>query len=366
VPLSRGLALTALLLAPLAVAGTPVPVEPLAPGVEWSGQQYPGVDAKGRVFLLRGETLDVYPVRSNGSLGEPRRLQASRVDQPAPVLDAQMDPHGDWVLLHGAEVRWFRSGEEEIVPTVDWLVTAVELAHGRPLVAVAPFKFHQHSKLHQRPIPRLLTATGDDWSTLVESDLRTLPPPSLAASTAASGHLHVSADGEIWFAKLYGYQLTSFSPAGRQRLDVKVDGAEVRHHKNGDRQVEAAAEDLETARARTAHPERHAIEVQTAIQAILDLAEGRDGRIHLLVHNPDGPGLALDRLDPLEGVLERVVLSDAVAHGAMSLVAGNDGFYLVPFSGREDRYLVRWEALDQATWEPVERVEIDGRIAVAR
>lgn len=343
-------------------AGEPVAVQPtvVASEVTWDGQQYAGADTKGRFLLLDAQRLRVYPLKPNGELGEPEKLTSADVDSPAPALDARMDRHGDWVLLFGHEVRWFRSGEEVPLPPLEWVPAAVALLDGQPLVAVHPLPMGRVDAGRLLPIPRLLTTDGSRWSVVAESHLDALPDRrSIEPHQENAAHLLVGSGDTVWLAGHYRYRLAAHSAAGRELLTVELDGGRVRHRGDDDPELERSAARLERARSRTSDPERTHAQINTAVPAIVDLAEGPDGRLYLLVDAAGGGGPALDRFDRLERTLERVPLAlDLV--GATTLVAGRDGLLVVPFNGRRPRHLVAWEALAEADWRPVEGVVVDG------
>jgi hypothetical protein len=342
-------------------AAEPVAVQPevVAPETTWDGQQYAGADTKGRFHLLDAQRLRVYPLKPNGELGEPEELTSGDVDSPAPVLDARMDRHGDWVLLFGNEVRWFRSGEEVPLPPLGWVPAAVALLDGQPLVAVLPQPMGRADSRRLLPIPRLLTTDGSRWSVVAESHLDALPDRrSIEPHQENAAHLLVGSGDTVWLAGHYRYRLAAHSAAGRELLTVELDGGRVRHRGDDDPELERSTARLERARARTSEPERARSSVNTALPAIVDLAEGPDGRLYLLV-DAAGGGPALDRFDRLERTLERVPLAlDLV--GATTLVAGRDGLLVVPFNGRRPRHLVTWDVLAEADWRPVEGVVVDG------
>jgi len=108
-------------------------------------------------------------------------------------------------------------------------------------------------------------------------------------------------------------------------------------------------------RARYSRPETAKIQVNSALPVIRALAEGRDGRLYLLVR-PKAGGLALDRLDLVQGVVSRVDIT-AESPGAVSMVAGADGLFLVPYNGKDKRWFVSWEALNDSDWRPLEGVD---------
>lgn len=338
---------------------------PVAPGVTWEGQQYPAADSQGRFRLLRTRTLEVYPVERDRSLGEPEKLRAAQIDSPAPVLDARMDRHGDWVLLDGMEVRWFPAGKEKSLPSLDWIPSAVGLRQGRPVATVMPLPVGRGSQSRPRGVPFLMAAETDDWSTLIESDLDSpAKGRSMAPVHNHDGHLFVADDGETCFAHLYRYHFECFTPGGRKTLDVTVDGGKVAHVLEDDEGLEAERVRLEEERARMSEPERVRVVANTGVKVILDLTQGIDG-LYLLVENPEGEGLVLDRYTAATQKLERVAVAGAVAKGAMNMVAGKDGLLLAAFNGSSGRWLVPWDALAEAEWEPVEGVKVGGQAPVA-
>jgi len=328
-------------------------------GESWEGQQYVGADGKGRVFVLRPQALRVYPLRDDG-LGSEIALEAVPFAGPAPVLDAAMAGEGDWVALFGGEVRWFRSREEETLPPLHWAASAVALVDGRPVVAVYPSPVGRVSRRDLDVIPFLVTPDGDGWTVLVESEYEELPRREERFDARVRHAVRLTADSQddLWVAYTYRYRLAHYSAAGRELLNVEMDGAEI--GEAGEKAVGANRRALEEERARYAEPREATIHVNRAEVAIRDLTEGRDGRIYLLVKAKDGNHThAIDRFDPPTGTLERTPLALDLA-GAASIAAGKDGLYVVPFNGERRRWKVAWEDLDAAVWEAVPGVRIDG------
>src|SRR5436305_6248963 len=64
--------------------------------LQWSAPQFVQADAHGNVFLLRGDTLQVYPILKSHALGDPVRLATTITS--GPLLDAAMSAHGAWML----------------------------------------------------------------------------------------------------------------------------------------------------------------------------------------------------------------------------------------------------------------------------
>lgn len=335
---------------------------PAATGAQWNGPQYVGADGKGRVFLLQAEGLLVYPVERDGTLGEPEALETAGMDTPAPVLDAAMGGHGDWVLLAGSDPRWFHAGEEVVLPPLHWAATSVALVDGRPVIATHPLPKGRVAQRELASPPLLLSPSKDDWSVLAESDLEGPPDvkKAMQIQQRSFARLLADSDGSLWLANQYRYRLAHYTSGGRELLTLEVDGAKVRHRDDDDPALEKAREDLAREHARYSEPEKARVEVNTAVLTVFDLTEGPDGRIYLLVRGDGERGsFHLDRYDGVEGKMERVPLRADVA-GAISIAAGKSGLYLVPFNGTKARYRVPWEALETADWQPLEGVMMDG------
>lgn len=335
----------------------------IAPGVSWEGQQFVAADAKGRVYVFRPQEFFVYPLDGSGDFGEPRELESRPLGDPAVARSALMDKHGDWVALFGGEPRWFRSGEEKELPPPGWMIGAVGLLKGRPVAAAYPYPVGRPSErdLRARP-PLVLQADRDDWSVLVESDLAQVPDRRKYVSVRQKydAHLLVDSGDSLWLANRYRYHVANYSSAGRELLVLEVGEAKVEHR--DEMEVEAAAVELEEERARYADATRATPSTNTALTAILAIAEGRDGYMYFLVRDSASKsktGLALDRLDTTQALLERVALAYRTP-GTATMAAGKDGLYVVPFNGKEKRFFVSWEALLEADWSPVEGVEMNG------
>lgn len=349
-----------------ALAVDEAPARPLqanlvAADVKWEGPQYVGADGKGRIYLLRAsDGLKVYPLEKNGEVGEPQTLQTDPVSGPAPVLEAAMDRHGNWLVVYGHEARLFRSGKERHLPLLRWLVSSVALLDGEPIVATFPLPVGRINKREIANPPLLLSADEDRWNVLAEAGIDGPPDLSKHFELTQSFASRLMADSRdtLWLAHLYRYRFSHFSNAGRELLTVEINGGRVKHRDEGE--MEAAREELDKERARYSRPETATIAMNTAVTAILDLAEGRDGRIYLLTQGGAKGGLTLDRFDPVQAILERALVG-ATTPGAVSMAAGRDGIYLVPFNGQESRYLITWEEIDAGDWRPVEGVEINGQ-----
>src|SRR3954452_11153665 len=220
----------------LAAAGEPgLHAERLAAAPAWQGPQKVQADAKGNVFLLRGETLEVYPVLKDAALGKPVKLEASH-SLNGPVIDAAMGPGpGDGLLRLPLEVRWFVDGKEKVLPPLPWKPWSVGYLRGTPVVSVLPQPAPVNGMEIRHPgeeapptAPAVTELSGDRWSVLVE-DAR--PAQQDANSAVESNARTVLGDhtGELWTARNDAYVLYRHSPAGHRLLRVEVDKGKVIH-----------------------------------------------------------------------------------------------------------------------------------------
>jgi hypothetical protein len=153
--------LAALLLSQAAMAAEDLPVsraqaEPL-PVIESSpslrGPQFVQADKQGRVFVLEGDTLEIFQIVAGDKLASRGKLEATgsvETGERALLRQAVMSPAGDvWLLLESTgKVRLFRGGKEKSLPPTDWIVTALA-----ELVRPARRRRSQSSSLIRLPIP---------------------------------------------------------------------------------------------------------------------------------------------------------------------------------------------------------------------
>jgi hypothetical protein len=311
----------------------------------WQGPQKVQADGKGRVFLLRGDTLQVYPVTKNGVLGEPMRLETAR-SLDGPVLDAAMGSGpGNWLLRLPFEVRWFVDGKEKVLPPLAWMPASVAYLRDTPVVSVIPRPAPVNGMVivhHGEPpatAPAVLALSGDRWSVLVEET----PPAQQDANTLTeSGSRSILGDreGKLWAARNYAYVLDRYSPAGRRLGRIVVEKGKATHREAREVGVPAEVRSEDRARFRPF----------LGVQKVSDLAEGLDHRIYLLVQEENGA--AIDRYDPARSSLDRLDLNLQLP-GNATLAAGRDALYLAAHSGDRGRWKLSWDELDRASWKNI-------------
>ena len=325
--------------------------EPALEGATWDGSQFVRADRKGNVFLFRGNAFEVYPEAETGALGEPRRLKAT-AETSTLVHDAVLSPGGDqWLVYADIGTRLFVDGKEKLVPALAWRPWSISFLRDTPVVAVIPLQIGETGKDLEdlAAVPWLLALGNGRWETLV--DHRRLTGKDLAGNGRDSNDyvadtaifMRADHEGKLWVGRQYAYQVERWSASGRPLVEIVVDGGKVEERKLRENSQAKGAKNYHAFRAKP---------------AVLDLVEGTDHRMYFLVSRPDG-SLVLDRYDPALAVLERVPL-DLKKTGRFTLAAGKEGLYLAAWNGREGRWRITWEVLEEAGWKKVNEAEIGG------
>lgn len=355
--------------APLGAAGVspiPIPQSESAPG--WEGPQFVQADRAGRVYFLRANTLEVFPLDKAGQFTKPVRLDETAVEKGR-VLRATLSPSGDrWLLYGGFAVRHFVDGKEKALPSLDWNPWGVGFLRDTPVVAVIPRRLDRHETdpAELAKAPWLLSLSGDRWS-----PLKGLPGDDLSKALAAGGLnraieesavlLQSDKEGKLWVARQYAYRVQRLNASGRILLDIAVErgktarepaakgGIEIKLHAKGENPTEAT---------RSAGEEKGRFFAFTAKPVILGLAPSPDGRTYFLVSTEEG-AVALDRYDPALANLERLQLAFKPP-GALSMAAGRDALYLAATEGGGGRWRIPWDDLERSSWKLVRGAEIDG------
>jgi hypothetical protein len=340
--------------APARLAPEPLPGS--GSSLTWDAPQFLQADAKGRVFLLRGDDLSVYPVSRGGELGEPVRLEGPRPFE-GHGRHAAMSPTGEWLVLRnsGSRPALLRGGRAELLAPVERLVEAAGFLGGDPVVSVLPFGGFQSARDREKPA-YLLLHQGGRWSPLLAESIpgREGDDEVMSAILARTGSLLGDADGKLWVAQHYLYRLRRFSPAGRPLVEVQVGEGEPREAADPAR---ARAQLLrEAVRDGLREERRSEARAVTAEEVVRAFTRGRDGALYLLVKADQG--FVLDRFDPSRAVVERIPLALEAAGKIRSMAAGKDALYLAAQRGNGGRFRISWEALDTAPWRQVETAEV--------
>ena len=346
VTLVAALVMAGCMLSRYAVAASGTHAEPFGASPQWQASQAVQADRQGRVYLLRSDTIEVYPVLKNGQLDKPIKLEAAG-PLDGPMLDAAMgDGPGDWLIRMPTGLRWFVNGKEKTLPPLPWQPQSVGYLRGAPVVGVTPRPAPVNGiliikKNEELPAtaPAVLSLSGDRWSTLVEE---AWPDKRDSASLLEGCARSILGDrtGKLWTARNYAYVLDRYSPAGRRLMQIVVEKGRVAHREEKDVGIPS---EIPAADRAHFHP-------FLGVLKVADLTEGPDRRIYLAAQG--GKGLELDRFDPVDSSLERVELGLQVP-GFLSMAAGRDALYVAAPTGDHGRWRISWDELDQANWKRV-------------
>jgi hypothetical protein len=360
------------LLASPPAKAAPVTLERLPVGEAsptWSGAQIVSADKAGHVFFFRGDTFEVYPVTKTGSFGEPVRLETTTAPNQM-VHDAVLSPSGDrWLVYGDLTVRLFVEGKERAVPPIPWKPWSIALLRDEPVVAVLPLPMGGRSIDIEKvgTPPRFLEFDGDRWSSALEmkgiSVSEVLHTKGKLNDVVADNAVYLTSDrqGRLWAAGQYRYRVQRFLSGFHPDLEILVGHGQVHKREQEDKPIELTRTDpSQNPSEATRNPlrEKSTYTPFSGQPAVLDLTEGRDGRMYLLVRTEAG-GAALDRFDPMLSLLERVPL-EMTPQGRYTIAAGRDGLYIAAWSGKEGRWRLSWDVLDQTKWKPVAGGEING------
>jgi hypothetical protein len=359
-----GLVLAAGLLPALAAAeppkGAPVPLKPahLAPGSAWEGPQFLQADKKGRLFLLRGHGLVVFPLSAEGKLGDPVPL-AKEASQAAggesTVAWAAMSRDGDWLVQDGFQPRVFRGTKEQPVPRLQWFVGSVAFLGDDPVVAGSA-RDVDVANAGFRSLPAKVNLisrlSGDEWEPVVSSRTGSgLAKGAAELMDSRMVRLAVSSDGHLWVAPDFAHRFREYSGAGKLLTEIVVGGGEVR--RSEDAEVRQKAADAEAAQLSHDKTKVRIFE-ETAEPVNKAIAEGRDGHLYfLVVGQGDGGSLSLERYEPASQILERLSVS-MPNPGRGTMAAGRDGLYIAAYSAKQGIWRFTWEQLQDAQWTPVD------------
>lgn|GEM_PF-1225080 len=333
----------------------------------WKGHQFAVADRAGHVFFLRAETFEIYPLTKAGQLGEPVGLKKAP-GLSDEIREAAISPAGDaWLLRVSKGVRLFENGKEKVVPALEWAPYAVTFRRNTPVIAVAPLPVRPLQNASKvGTLPWIQQLDDDRWSTFHERKGPTLAEmmktENWFGKILEEDPLFLASDrrGRLWVAHRYAYKIQQFSPSGALLSEILVDQGKVRKKKQA-QPIEIKPSAGANPREATHAPsqEKGTFFPFTAEAVIQGLAEGPDSRMYFLVV-PTSGGAALDRFDPVRGIVERALLHWK-AEGDISMAAGKDALYLIPTDSAKGRWRLSWESVEQAEWKKVEGVTLENQ-----
>jgi hypothetical protein len=307
--------------------------------------QFLAADSKGHLFLLRGDTLEVFRLGADARFD--RRLGKLACDSsPDPAYAAAMDPTGStWAVGSWLEIALCDFDKEQRPPGLDWVVSAVTFSRsGHPLVAVAamgptPDPLQPPSKMR---VPRVFGLEDGRWQPVAWGPVPRFeekPENLMPAIKAQTDSLICTGPkNAVWLASWNSYRLQKVSASERPEREIAVGSGEVEWQKQ----------------------EKTGRTVPRGVVRALVCAP--EGVLYLLVSTADG--LALDRFDPSINVLERVLLDGAtVSSGPITAALGPNELLLGSRVAADGLWRISLENLAAARWKRVTGVRIDGKPA---
>jgi hypothetical protein len=317
--------------------------------------QFLGADAKGRVFLLHGDTLAVDQILPSGKIVS-RRGPQGKEGSDADLSDAALSPDGSsWLLVSGDKLSLLSGDDLRLLPEPHWWVSSLAYTSDGPVLAVLPgwgggTDAASTSKAAWDKPPFLLRFDGQTWQTLSVQDAPKLiseKPPVMRpfAEIKAERDLKLAAgrNGALWSAQQNAYLLKRYSRQGAVEESVAVNGGRVQWKERTEEDWKA----LDKMFGRTANRSQK----MAAIRVVRGLT-AQANRVYQVVETPEG--VALDRWDDDSQVLDRLLLG-GIAPGLryLDLAGGRDGLYIAERGLGEPVWRLDWQRLEEAKWKAV-------------
>jgi hypothetical protein len=315
--------------------------------------QFLGADAKGRVFVLRGDTLAVDQILPSGKI-VPSRKPRGKEGSDAELSDAALSPDGSsWLLASGDNFSLLSGDELRQLPAPHWWVSSLIYTADGPVLAVLPAwggGTDAASKEAWDKPPLLLRLDGQTWQTLsVQDDLKLIgeKPPALPsfAQIKAERDVKLAAgrSGVLWVAQQNAYLLERYSRQGAAEESVAVNGGHVQWKERTEEDWKA----LDKAFGRKVNRSQK----MAAVRVVRGLT-AQGNRVYQVVETSEG--VALDRWDDDIQMLDRLLL-DGIAPGSryLDLAAGRDGLYIAERGLGEPIWRLDWQRLEESKWKAV-------------
>lgn len=324
--------------------------------------QFLAADRKGRLFLLRGDTLEVFRLR-DAELESVGKLACRRSRDGA--YAAAMDPSGStWAVAGTAfDLALCDFREEKRPAGLSGFVSSVTFSGTGPLVAVAGGGSRPDvARPISAKVPRVFGLEGSRWKAVSWDSLPEISDRTIGVMTqikAQTDSLVCASPkkNSIWLASWNAYRLREVSDSEKPKRELLVGSGKLTWAEWSPKEREALSANLKKQGVDTTKNRGGQVYAQNVIRANLC---GRDGLIYLLVTTPEG--FALDRFDPVVNTLERVLLDGVKSgEGPMTAVLGSDELLLGGRFTTDGLWRIALEDLASAAWMPVPGARVNGK-----
>ncbi len=329
--------------------------------------QFLATDVQGRPWLLRGDSFEVFGLGADE--GFDHRLGVLACDhQLAPAYAAAKDPAGQtWVVSSPREVAVCDFSRQESFPDLRWVISSAAYSASGPLVSVTSLgPPPDAADRFKKTVPRVFALTNGRWQPVVSAPIvQFKEKPASAFEMMAAGRaqtetlLCAGQGGALWSASQNSYRLQKLSSSSETpEHEIVVGSGDLQWQKLGKQDQEREWRNRAAQGAnRAASPESPAGIARGVVRALVC---GRDGYVYLVVSSPEG--MALDRFNPSQNTLERVLLEGVtVSSGPMSAALAPDQLWLGGRLAADGIWRIPVETLAVAHWKPVQDATADGK-----
>jgi hypothetical protein len=333
--------------------------------------QFLVVDGKGQPLLLRGDTLEVFRLGADGSFDRRVGKLACNLSSN-PAYAAAFDAKGaTWAVSSLREVALCDFEKEQHPAGLDWMISSLTYSRSGPLVAVTSLGPRADAAAVQlrKEDPRIFGLADNRWrpvSWAPISEAKALPanPMDVIVEGKAESDASICTGPKdaIWLAAWNSYRLQKLSASEKPEKperEIVVGNGKLEWRK-----LDMKEQEVEK-RTRTAQGSdpflMYSVATTTPRGVVRALLCGRDGFLYLVVSTADG-GLALDRFNPAQNLLDRVLLDGVtVSSGPMTAALGPGELWLGGRLAADGLWRISLDDLETAHWKPVEHVKIDGK-----
>lgn len=334
-----------------------LPSRSFAAEISWEGPQSVHADSQGNIYLVRGDTLDVYSI-ARGRAAAQRRLQRPAMGD-GETASVAMSPDGSHFLVSAANHILSISGARtEVLPETGWFVTSVGYLGDSAVAGVLPMQVGGLPSAGRPTTPPLiLRNAGSGWGTYIEGrlpDRSRQRDPMDALFAEHTIRLATSGDGRLWVSYPYLGRIVRYAPSGKPDLQLVVGSGAARYRE----EKGLLTAFLDQLRGRGFDTENAKVGVFSAKLGIRGLAPAPNGMLYVVLDRSlTGRGTELARFDSARGVVESVPLPLS-NEGELSMAGGREGLYLAGIRGSEARRSISYEAIAHAGWRQLAEARV--------